>query len=84
VNEDPAGFIMGEELNHSMFAFHFAKGKRKYKGMYQFMYNHFAKMLPKKYEVLNFEQDLGKLALKIAKASYNPERMLKKYRVRFV
>jgi len=84
VNDEPAGFIMGEEFNKSMFTLHFAKGKRKFKGMYQYMYNHFAKMLPQKYEYLNFEQDIGKLALKIAKSSYYPDRMLKKYRVRIV
>ena len=45
------------------------------------MYNHFAKILPKKYAFLNFEQDLGKLALRIAKSSYDPDRILKKYRI---
>ncbi len=82
VNQEPAGIIMGEEFNQTMFTLHFAKGKRKFKGMYQYMFNHFTKMLPHHYEFLNLEQDLGKLALKIAKASYHPERMLKKYRVR--
>lgn len=81
VNGEPAGFIIGEELNSTMFALHFAKGKRKFKGMYQYMYNHFANILPRHYEYLNFEQDLGKLALRIAKSSYYPDRMLKKYRV---
>lgn len=81
VDNEPAGFIIGEELNGRMFALHFAKGKRKFKGMYQYMYNHFAKIMPKQYEFFNFEQDLGKLALKIAKSSYQPDRMLRKYRV---
>lgn len=84
VNEEPVGFIIGEELNEKMFALHFAKGKRKFKGMYQYMYNHFANILPKKYVYLNFEQDLGKLALKIAKASYHPDQMLKKFRVKIL
>lgn len=82
VDNEPAGFIIGEQINETMFALHFAKGKRKFKGMYQYMYNHFAKILPRKYEYLNFEQDLGKLALKIAKSSYHPDKVLKKYRVR--
>jgi hypothetical protein len=83
VNQEPAGFIIGEEFNQKMFTLHFAKGKRKFKGMYQYMFNHFANMLPHKYEFLNFEQDLGMLALKIAKSSYHPDQMLKKYRVTF-
>jgi len=80
---EPAGFIIGEELNGDTFALHFAKGKRKFKGMYQYMYNNFAKILPKKYKYFNFEQDMGKLALKIAKSSYYPDAMLKKMRVSF-
>ncbi|TYB33047.1 MAG: DUF2156 domain-containing protein, partial [Flexistipes sinusarabici] len=70
VEGEPAGFIMGEELNAETFVIHFAKGKRGVKGIYQFIYNDFAKRLPKKYNYLNFEQDLGKTALRIAKSSY--------------
>jgi hypothetical protein len=81
VNQEPAGFIIGEEFNQTMFTLHFAKGKRKFKGIYQYMFNHFTKMLPHQYTYLNLEQDLGKLALKIAKSSYHPDQMLKKYRV---
>lgn len=81
VEEEPAGFLIGEELNGRMYALHFAKGRRKFKGLYQYMFNHFAGMLPGKYEYLNFEQDMGKLALKIAKSSYYPDRMLDKYRL---
>lgn len=82
VEGEPGGFVIGEEVRPDMFALHFAKGKRKFKGLYQYMYNHFAKILPKQYAFLNFEQDLGKLALRIAKSSYDPDRSLKKYRVR--
>jgi hypothetical protein len=81
VGDEPAGFIIGEEINGRMFALHFAKGKRKFKGMYQYMFNHFAGILPAKYEFLNFEQDMGKLALRIAKSSYHPDRILKKFRI---
>jgi len=82
VDKEPGGFIIGEELDEETFVLHFAKGKRKFKGLYQYMYNTFAKILPKKYKYLNFEQDLGHLALKIAKSSYVPDFMLKKYRIR--
>lgn len=82
VNGEPGGFVMGEEINPEMFVLHFAKGKKIYKGLYQYMYNSFANILPDKYKFLNFEQDLGKLALKIAKSSYIPDMMIKKYLVR--
>ncbi len=82
VEGEAAGFVIGEEIQSDTFALHFAKGKRKFKGLYQYMYNHFAKILPKQYAFLNFEQDLGKLAIRIAKSSYHPARVLKKYRIR--
>lgn len=81
VEDEPAGFIIGEDLNDETFAVHFAKGKKKYKGIYQFMYNNFANKLPHKYKYLNFEQDLGISALKLAKSSYIPDFLLKKYRI---
>ena len=82
VDGEPGGYVIGEEIHPEMFALHFAKGKRKFKGLYQYMYNHFAKILPKQYAFLNFEQDLGKLALRIAKSSYDPDRSLRKYRIK--
>ncbi|NTV29879.1 MAG: DUF2156 domain-containing protein [Candidatus Omnitrophica bacterium] len=82
VGDEPAGFIIGEELGRNMFVLHFAKGRRKFKGLYQYMFNHFARIMPKQYDLFNFEQDLGKQSLKIAKSSYDPDRMLHKYRVR--
>lgn len=82
VDGKPGGFIMGEELNSETFVIHFAKGIKDFKGIYQFIYNDFAKRLPKKYNYLNFEQDLGKTALRIAKSSYVPDILYKKFRVR--
>jgi len=80
-DNEPAGFIIGEELNEKVFALHFAKGLRRYKGIYQFMYNNFANIMPKKYCCFNFEQDMGNEALRQAKESYYPEEMVKKYNV---
>jgi hypothetical protein len=81
IDNEPAGFVIGEELDEPTFALHFAKGKRKYKGLYQFMYNQFARIMPAKYASFNFEQDLGIESLRRSKASYQPEKLLKKYRV---
>ncbi|MCK5738908.1 DUF2156 domain-containing protein [bacterium] len=81
VHDEPAGFILSEPLSPDTLALHFAKGLRQYKGLYQYMYNSFAKILSPKYAHLNFEQDLGLLALKAAKSSYIPDMLLKKYRV---
>lgn len=78
---EPAGFIIGEELDEETFALHFAKGRIKFTGVYQYMFNTFARILPAKYRFMNFEQDLDKETLRHAKSSYVPDIMLKKYRV---
>ncbi len=80
-DDEPCGFIIGEELNEKVFALHFAKGKRKFKGVYQYIFNDFAKVIPAKYCCLNFEQDLGMDSLRQAKSTYQPECMVKKYRI---
>ncbi|MCA1927024.1 MAG: phosphatidylglycerol lysyltransferase domain-containing protein [Calditerrivibrio sp.] len=81
VEDKPVGFIMGEEINNDTFVIHFAKGIKDYKGVYQYIYNSFANMLPKRYTYLNFEQDLGKPSLRLAKSSYEPDILLHKYRL---
>jgi hypothetical protein len=78
---DPAGFIMGEELDPAAFVIHFAKADRRFKGIYQYMYHQFAGIMPSKYAVFNFEQDLGLDSLRQTKASYHPDRMAVKYRI---
>ncbi|PLX70767.1 MAG: hypothetical protein C0602_04490 [Denitrovibrio sp.] len=83
VEDKPVGFIIGEELTETTYVLHFAKGLTSYKGIYQYLYNDFANILPKRYAFINFEQDLGKMALRIAKSSYLPDILEKKYRMRF-
>lgn len=80
-DDEPAGFILGEELDEETFVLHFVKAKKKFKGIYQYMYNSFANLLPVKYKYLNYEQDLDKEVLRLAKSSYLPDVMIKKYRV---
>ena len=81
-DNEPAGFVLGEELNEETFVLHFAKARTKFKGVYQYMFNNFAKILPPKYKYLNLEQDLDKENLRVFKSSYVPHVMLKKARVR--
>lgn len=79
---EPAGFVLGEEVNDETFVLHFAKARTKFKGVYQYMFNSFAKILPPKYRFLNLEQDLDKENLRIFKTSYVPDAMVRKARVR--
>jgi uncharacterized protein len=82
IDNRPVAFIIGEELDNATFALHFAKALREFKGIYQFIYNQFAKIMPSRYTDFNFEQDLGLESLRHMKASYQPKKMLKKYRVK--
>jgi len=77
----PAGFIVGEALSKDTFCLHFAKGSKKYHGIYEFMFNDTAVKLQSQYQYLNLEEDMGNGNLRRTKKSYGPERILKKYRV---
>jgi len=81
-DNEPAGFVLGEELNEETFVLHFAKARTKFKGIYQYIFNNFAKILPPKYKYLNLEQDMDKKNLRIFKSSYVPDVMIRKARVR--
>jgi len=81
-DDEPAGFVLGEELNEDTYVLHFAKARTKFKGVYQYLFNNFAKILPPKYKFLNLEQDLNKENLRIFKSSYVPDILLRKARVR--
>lgn len=79
---EPAGFVLGEEVNDETYVLHFAKALTRFKGVYQFMFNNFAKILPPKYKFLNLEQDLDKENLRVFKSSYVPDALVKKARIR--
>jgi hypothetical protein len=85
VEDKPVGFTLGEEnALGTSFVIHFEKALDvdKYKGIYQFISQTFTSMLPKKYETVNREQDLGEPGLRRAKESYNPVGFVKKYRAK--
>ncbi len=76
-------YCLGEELAQGKcFVMHFEKAVTDeiYRGIYQFINQAFASILPEKYETVNREQDLGILSLRQAKESYKPIGFVKKYR----
>jgi hypothetical protein len=81
-DREPAGFVLGEELNKETFVLHFAKARATFKGVYQYVFNNFAKVLPPQYKYLNLEQDLNRENLRIFKSSYVPDLLLRKARVK--
>lgn len=78
---DPAGFVLGEELNESTFTIHFAKADIRFKGIYAFMFSEFCAIIQDRFEYINMEQDLGKAGLRQTKRSYRPDLMAHKYRI---
>lgn len=83
VNGQSAAYTLGEELaGGETFVIHFEKAIGKYKGLYQFVNQSFASILPKKYRMINREQDLGDEGLRQAKMTYRPVGFVKKYRAR--
>jgi hypothetical protein len=81
VNQQPVGFTIGEWISKNYYAIHFAKASRSIKGLYQYLIQESAKAL-KENSWMNFEQDLGIPALRYSKLSYQPDLLLKKWRLK--
>lgn len=77
----PVGFLIGEPIQDDVFAYHFAKGDKSVKGIYQFLFSAAASRLAEGYSYINMEQDLGNLPLRASKSSYLPDMMAQKYRI---
>jgi uncharacterized protein len=81
VENTPVGYSLGEELaDGSSFVIHFEKGIPGYKGLFQFINQSFAAILPDFYETINREQDLGDPGLRQAKHSYKPTGYVAKFK----
>jgi len=72
---------LGEELNRETVVVHVEKANHEFPGLYQFMSNSFLVREFPSYRFVNREQDLGEPNLRKSKLSYNPIRMIEKYRV---
>jgi hypothetical protein len=82
VDDLPVAYSLGEEnARGSSFIIHFEKAVSGYKGVWQFVNQAFASILPDQYDTINREQDLGNEGLRRAKHSYKPIGYVEKYRV---
>lgn len=81
IDSKPVGLMIGEALNADTFVLHFAKADISYKGIYQYMYQAYAKTLQERFAFINMEQDMGSASLRQAKHSYGPIRMCHKVRL---
>jgi len=81
INGVVQALALGEELNRETVVVHVEKANAEYAGLYQFISSTFlAKEFPG-YAYTNREQDLGEPNLRKSKISYNPVRMIEKYKV---
>jgi hypothetical protein len=84
IDGQPAAYCLGEELAlGKSFVINFEKAvlAEDLKGIYQYINQAFASILPEKYETINREQDLGDSGMRQSKMSYRPVGFVKKYRV---
>jgi len=84
IDRQPVAYCLGEELAlGESFVIHFEKAvlEEGFKGVYQYINQAFASILPEKYKTVNREQDLGDSGLRQAKMGYNPMDFVKKYKV---
>lgn len=81
VDGEPAGFLLAQCLRPGVWVMRFAKGLDRFKGIYQYMFQHFCQTTPG-VQWLNFEQDMGITNLRRTKISYAPSALIPKFRVR--
>lgn len=78
----PAGFTLGEKIpGIPHYAVHFEKGLPRFKGIYQYLNQAYARLISEEIEFINREQDLGDEGLRQAKLSYKPYGMIKKFSI---
>jgi len=83
VDGNPVGYCQGEALADSVsYAVHFEKALDKYKGIYQYMNQEFAKTIPEHITYINREQDLGDEGLRQAKLTYRPVDFVKLFSIK--
>jgi hypothetical protein len=85
IDGQPVAYCLGEELSlGKSFVIDFEKAVlgEDFKGIYQYINQAFASILPEKYETINRQQDLGDTGLRQAKTSYHPLDFIRKYKVR--
>jgi hypothetical protein len=85
IDGQPVAYCLGEELAlGKSFVINFEKAVlgENSRGVYQYINQAFASILPEKYKTVNRQQDLGDTGLRQAKMSYRPVDFVKKYRVK--
>ena len=81
MEDEIVAYTIAEELDAQTLDIRFEKALGEYTGSYQAINQLFLKNQGTSYTWVNREEDMGEPGLRNAKLSYNPVRMLEKYRV---
>jgi uncharacterized protein len=81
INGKVEAFALGEKLNDQTAVIHIEKANTEIPGIYAIMNQQFAENEWSQTSFINREQDLGIPGLRKAKESYNPVRLVKKFRI---
>ncbi|MEG0773363.1 phosphatidylglycerol lysyltransferase domain-containing protein [Clostridium sp.] len=81
VDNNIAGFSIGEIVNNNMAIIHFEKGDKTYPGIFAFINQKSTELLYSEIPYINREDDMGLSGLRIAKMSYGPVKLEKKYTI---
>jgi len=81
IEGNPVALTLGEPLNPETYVIHVEKADSAYTGVYQAINREFLKEAAAGFRFVNREQDMGLLGLRQAKLSYNPVRLVRKYRL---
>ncbi len=79
--DSPIAFTLGEFSSSDTYIVHVEKAITSYRGVYQYINRACVSLLPEEITTVNREQDLGITGLRQAKMTYQPKRLLMKYRI---
>lgn len=82
VDDELAGFSVGEKVNEKIAVIHVERGEISYKGIYAFLNRKFLTESFSDTEFVNRQEDTGNAGLRKAKQSYHPVKMVKKYLIK--
>lgn len=82
INDRVCAAVIAERLNKDTMVVHVLKALSDITGLYQVMLNEFLSRNAKGFEYVNLEEDLGVQGLRKFKESYQPCKMVEKYRVK--
>ncbi len=81
INNQVEAFTLGELLNGEAAVIHIEKANPEIQGLYAVINQEFCRHSWSEVPFINREQDLGIPGLRLAKMSYHPEHLIKKFRI---